>query len=53
MKSDERVKQFLKTASGNLLKYLFMKRQFYRAILSDNFIMLDYLNKGDVWALQV
>ena len=48
MKSDERVNQFLKIVSRNLLKYLFMKRQFYRAILSGNFVMLDYLNKGEL-----
>ena len=48
MKSDERVNQFLKIVSRNLLKYLSMKRQFYRAILSGNFAMLDYLNKGEL-----
>ena len=30
-----------------------MKRQFYRAILPDNFRMLDSLNKGDVLALRL
>ena len=34
-----------------MLKYLIMKRQFSRAILSGNFTMLSSLNKGDVWAL--
>ena len=32
----------------NLMKYLFMKRQVSRTILSGNFKMLDSLNKGDV-----
>ena len=30
-----------------------MKRQFSGTILSGNFRMLDSLNKGDVWALQL
>ena len=37
----------------NLLKYLFMKMQFSRAILLGNVRMLDSLNIGDVWALRL
>ena len=37
----------------SLLKILYMKRQFSRAILSRNFRMLDSINKRDVWALRL
>ena len=50
-KSNERVNQFLKIVGRHLLKYLFMKRQFSRTLLSGSFRMLSSLNKGDVWAL--
>lgn len=42
------MRRFLKTVGRNLMKYLFMKRQVSRTILSGNFKMLDSLNKGDV-----
>ena len=48
--SNERVNQSLITVGRSSLKYLSMKRQFPRTILSANFEMLDSLDKGDVWA---
>ena len=50
-KSDERINQFLNIVGRHLLKYLFMKRQFSRAILSITFRMLSSVNKGNTWAL--
>ena len=44
-KSDERLNQFLKIVGRHLLKYLLIKRQFSRVILSGNFRMLSSLNK--------
>ena len=49
--SDERVNLFLKIVGRNFVE-IFMKRQFSRAILWDNFRILDSLNEGDIWALQ-
>ena len=53
IESDERVNQLLKIVGRNLLKYLFIKRLFSRAILSGKFRMFDSLNKGDVWSLRL
>ena len=43
----ETVNHFLRIVGRDLLKYLLMKSQFSRAILSGNFRTLDFL-KGDV-----
>ena len=52
-KSDERVNEFLKIVGRNLLKILFMKRQFSREIFLGNSRMLDSINKRGVWALRL
>ena len=52
-KSDETVNEVLKIGRRNLLKYLFMNRQYSGAILSGNFRMLSSLNKGDLSIMSI